>query len=523
MKDSLRAYYTESDDITSFMINRLNLDESDIVLEPSAGEGCFIDAILKKCNVARIDALDIDDKAVKVLKRKYKNYTQVNVRKTDSLFDSELDNLAEANTEIILNANVFDGEQLSMITNPNGLYSKVVGNPPYGAWQEYSKRNLLKKKYPGQYVKETYSLFLLRCLSVLKTSGRLSFIIPDTFLYVNMHTKLREILLSQTKILDILIFPSNFFPGISFGYSNLSIITLEKADYYTALNNEFVIYKGFESPEQFETLSESDASVDIERFVFRQAEVMKAPKHRFILGSHKNSKLLLESNACIGDYADVVTGFYSGDNKRFMKVKSKETRGGKNYEVVNPQLIFECKSIEGIPEIDEGYVKYIKGAGKKKYIRDDTEWYVRWDADTVKYYIKDRKARFQNSEYYFKKGIAIPMVKSSNIRATIIEGALFDQSIVGVFPKDPALYKYFLAFLNSNVFNELIHIINPTANNSSNYVKQIPFIYPSEETLRTVNNSVDTIIDSICKGYEDIVDKQQIILDDLFDTVYNTK
>ena len=59
-------------------------------------------------------------------------------------------------------------EQLDCFGAIGGHYDKVIGNPPYGAWQDYDKRDLLKKKYPSQYVKETYSLFLLRCISVLK-------------------------------------------------------------------------------------------------------------------------------------------------------------------------------------------------------------------------------------------------------------------------------------------------------------------------------------------------------------------
>lgn len=84
--------------------------------------------------------------------------------------------------------------------------------------------------------------------------GRLSFIIPDTYLFLNMHSRLRELIISNTKIDEILIFPSRFFPGVSFGYSNLSIITLERCGKKTALEHTFRVIQGFNSSSEFATL-----------------------------------------------------------------------------------------------------------------------------------------------------------------------------------------------------------------------------------------------------------------------------
>ena len=193
MKDEFCAYYTESDDITSYMAARLGIEENDVILEPSAGEGIFIDEILKQKTNTKIDALDINEQAISVLYNKYSNNPNVSVRLTDTLFDEELDRYTTSalwlkNTDTLLD------EQLDLFSYSGGHYDKVICNPPYGAWQDYDKRNQLKKKYVGQYVKETYTLFLLRSISVLKMGGRLSFIIPDTFLFLNMHEKLRKIL-----------------------------------------------------------------------------------------------------------------------------------------------------------------------------------------------------------------------------------------------------------------------------------------------------------------------------------------
>ena len=493
MKDVYCAYYTESDDITSYMATRLGINENDEILEPSAGEGIFIDEVLKRNVPIKIDALDINEKAISVLQSKFEGNPNVNIRLTDTLFDEELDKYT-VSTLWLKNTDTLLDEQLDIFGMSGGHYDKVIGNPPYGAWQDYDKRDLLKKKYPGQYVKETYTLFLLRSISVLKMGGRLSFIIPDTFLFLNMHDKLRKILLTSTKIDEVMIFPSKFFPGVSFGYSNLSIITLEKCEREEALNNVVRIIKGFKSSSEFESVLRNNYPDHLKVFELNQYDVFTAEKSRFIIAEDEVASMIGTTDKKLGDVADIVTGFYSGNNKKFICAQSGQVKGSKDYEVVKSDKIYDCRSLSGIDKTDEGYVPYIKSSSPYRYKRASDEWYVRWDKQTVKFYNDDQKARFQNSQFYFKTGVAIPMVKSSEIRATFMEKRVFDQSIVGIFPKDANNLYYILALMNSDIINKLIHIINPTANNSSNYVKQLPYIEPSKSDRNFINKTVEEIM-----------------------------
>lgn len=60
MKDTYCSYYTNSENITSYMISKLEINNGDIILEPSAGEGIFIDEVLRLNKSVQIDALDIN-------------------------------------------------------------------------------------------------------------------------------------------------------------------------------------------------------------------------------------------------------------------------------------------------------------------------------------------------------------------------------------------------------------------------------------------------------------------------------
>ena len=85
------------------------------------------------------------------------------------------------------------------------------------------------------------------------------------------------------------------------------------------------------------------------------------------------------------------------------------------------------------------------------------------------------------------------MVKSKKIKSNLIENQVFDQSVVGVFPKDPNLLYYLLGFFNTDVFNTIVHTINPTANNSSNYIKKVPVIV-NEDGINYINGLVEQLV-----------------------------
>lgn len=113
------------------------------------------------------------------------------------------------------------------------------------------------------------------------------------------------------------------------------------------------------------------------------------------------------------------------------------------------------------------------------------------------------------------------MVKSNQIKAFLIENRVFDQSIVGIFPKDPSKLLYILALMNSDAINELLHVINPTANNSANYVKQIPYKEPSKETLKMVSDKVNEILKNMNEGSITECDKLHRDVNSIINGIYH--
>lgn len=492
-----QAFYTKSTAIVDYMISKLLLNATDKVFEPCGGDGVFIEAILAKNKEATIDICELNPTSVAILKDKFRSFRGVTIRESDTLLDDEL----------------------SFKSTFGGFYDKIIANPPYGAWQDFKKRAVLKKMYVDLYVKESYALFLYRCIELLKDDGMLTFIIPDTFLNLHTHKALRKHILSKTKIVELVLFPSSFFPGVNFGYANLSIITLQKSCRYDeCMGNIFNVISNFTSVEELSTLS--SANLNVHRFT--QKEVLTNPDYAFFISDDANvvdsiNKTVLK----IGDIAHCVTGFYSGDDKTFLQVSNKDVKNGKNYQLVEQERINQdykntSTILDGING-NQCFVPIVKG-GNTKYLKPET-WFMNWSKEAVEHYKSDKKARFQNPKYYFQFGIGVPMISSSSITAALIENKLFDQSIVGIFPKDESLVYYLLAFFNSPTCNKLIRTINPSANNPANYLKKIPFIEPSEEHKAFVTEKVKEILTRITlsEGYESYLEME---INQVFITIY---
>ena len=454
-----QAFYTKSTPIVDYMVHKLLIKSTDKIFEPCGGDGVFIEAILDTNEFANIDVCELDNAAIRTLNKKFSHYLNVNIRQCDTLLDNDL----------------------SFNSSFGGVYDKIIANPPYGAWQDLEKRDKLKKLFSNIYVKETYALFLYRCIELLKEDGMLTFIIPDTFLNLHTHEALRKHILTQTKIVELVLFPSSFFPNVNFGYANLSIITLQKCPIRNdCLDNEFTIINEFRSVEQLSNPYEKQ----LNQQVYHQRSVFNNAGHAFLMAKNKRIVQVINNAALnIGDIAHCVTGFYSGNDKAFLQVINSNLKNGKNYEVINEDLVnreyTNCSDLlEGLNS-DKYFLPIVKG-GNTKYLKPES-WFMNWSKEAVAHYKTDKKARFQNPKYYFKFGIGVPMISASKITASLIENKLFDQSIVGIFPKNVDMTHYLLGFFNSPTCNSLIRTINPSANNPANYIKKIPFIEPSIE------------------------------------------
>lgn len=468
-KDPYRAFFTTDEAIGDYMASLLDLKEGDALLEPAAGDGHLIAAARQIEPRIGVTAYELHPEYSANLRRRFAKADSVEVYERDTILCPDLD--------------------LRETFGPK--FTKIIANPPYGGWQEHERRADLKKKFPGFYVRETYSLFLLRSLRLLEEGGKLVFIIPATLLYLNLHSALRRLILEDYTCDSIDIFKSDLFPGVAFGYADLCIIgiTARRPSPSHSLRLRFV-----DSLDEF-----SDANhVEAKSSFLIQKDLLRVDGCAIPL-SPPNSALRSCSGTTlqIGDIAKCVTGFYSGNDRRFLRIANRAVKRAADYEIVDERFIERDPSeiphpLDGI-EGERAFIPILKGGGFN-FVKPPL-WFVDWSQSAVQHYKSDKKARFQNPTFYFKKGVGFPMVTSSRPTAALIQNSLFDQSIVGIFPTGDVSLEFLLAYCNSCPFWKSLKAVNPSANNSAKYVLRTPIHLPDKETQDDITTKTKELLD----------------------------
>ncbi|RKZ38284.1 MAG: restriction endonuclease subunit M, partial [Gammaproteobacteria bacterium] len=120
------------------------------------------------------------------------------------------------NEELRYRINAFDWEEEFAKIMGNGGFDVVIGNPPYlySAGQNYP--DYFNKNYQlKQYQTDFYVYFIERALSLSHKEGKLSFIVPDSWLNSQHFSKVRNHLLTKHKLDKILIFDYLVFKGVT--------------------------------------------------------------------------------------------------------------------------------------------------------------------------------------------------------------------------------------------------------------------------------------------------------------------
>ena len=170
------------------------------VLDPGCGTGQFIDGIIRWCErrglpLPQIVGVESDPRHIPSLHSKYSNLPTVQIHHADFLGGAE------------------------------GSFNFVVGNPPYvpiTALSETEKAEYRHRFSTARGRFDLYMLFFEQSLRMLSPGGRLVFITPEKYLYVDTASPLRE-LLAKHHVEEIRLFPEDTF-GQLVTYPTITVI-----------------------------------------------------------------------------------------------------------------------------------------------------------------------------------------------------------------------------------------------------------------------------------------------------------
>ena len=218
-KDNLEVRKENGIYITPYNIIEKCFENEDIskykdILEPSFGTGQFIDVITNLCKIKKskvkisITGVELYDELYKLVKIKYeknKNITLLNV------------------------------DFLNWKTEK--LYDLIIGNPPYFELTITKEQKEEYKEIVSGRV-NIYSLFIYKCINLLKPNGKLIFVIPTSLLSSKYFEKLRYYIHKICAIEDIIILGSKDFKD---ALQSTMIFKITKLSEINKTNNNFVI------------------------------------------------------------------------------------------------------------------------------------------------------------------------------------------------------------------------------------------------------------------------------------------
>lgn len=273
-KKELAQFFTVDQKVQETMCDLLGNSEVGRVLEPSAGSGLLMRAVVKNCRSLDPDCVD----------------------------GFELDDTV---TPCDPSLRIFYGDFFSLSDGKEGTYDSIIGNPPYLAWKNVPSRTRelsrsVKEKYSDKC--NLYHLFIDRCIDLLAPGGQMVMIVPKEWLYSTSAAPLRRKMFlsgSVTHLIDLgetKVFPDADVPAvIIFRYLKNAVETVSDD-------------KVLERETLFRMWEWDDSRWEKRRSVFDTRNDSLAIQ---------SSELLSDFKHTVGDFFKVRVGLVSGADKIF--------------------------------------------------------------------------------------------------------------------------------------------------------------------------------------------------------------
>ncbi|MDP3298276.1 MAG: N-6 DNA methylase, partial [Thermodesulfovibrionia bacterium] len=199
--------------------------------------------------------------------------------------------------------NVFDWNAEFPEIMKRGGFDAVIGNPPYGATLLESTVIYLKNKSSTYVLRgESYLVFIEKAITLLKKAGQFGYIVPDTYLNLGFTQSLRDYLLQNTRLREIVSLPSKVFTAATV---DTTLLFAEKAERSHAYHKHDVLVKSFNKKKIISSVSQPDRIFSISTEIWHKQKA-------FNISSDNTEALLINKienfNKKIEDVADMFSG-----------------------------------------------------------------------------------------------------------------------------------------------------------------------------------------------------------------------
>lgn len=207
------------------------------------------------------------------------------------------------------NFNFINGDFFQLSKNKEENFDIIFGNPPFVAWKNIEKpvqENITELMGKQTGAINLYTLFIEKCIELLKPGGELIFIVPKEWLYMTSAGKLRKKIVETGKITNIIncgeekLFPDADIPAL-------------------------IIFKFVKNDKNLENNKETENIVKMKNLNDKQWEekILKFINNGFLF-INKDLEKFVNTDTVLGDYFDAKVGVVSGADNIY-KIDNKES------------------------------------------------------------------------------------------------------------------------------------------------------------------------------------------------------
>lgn len=306
----LRGGYYTPKVLADFIVKNIVKKKSMSILEPSCGDGVFLDSIsdyISEEQIKSVEAIEIIEEEANKVKK------SVNIKKIK-----------------VINKDFFDFYH----KNQSRKYDLILGNPPYIRYQYLTEeqRNIQSEILVSNGMKanrliNSWVCFLVACIEMLEDKGSIGFVIPAELLQVVYAEDLRQFLSNRLSKITLLTFRQLVFPDIE-----QEVVVLMGEKDLSVSASEAVI-----SVVEYDNLDDM-IETNLKEIDYQIIEHTKAKWTHYFLNSKENNLIYKYRDhinfTTFDKIAIVNVGITTGNNKYF----SVEQNTVEEYELENVVL-----------------------------------------------------------------------------------------------------------------------------------------------------------------------------------------
>ncbi|CAI1102049.1 Modification methylase Eco57IB [Serratia quinivorans] len=372
MSKEFGVFYTPKF-LIDFIIDKLPLDtvnnKNINVIEPSAGDGRFIDNLIDKASQTTINAtlVEINNNSAKILNEKFINKEEIKIINSDFLYYK--------------NDRKFD---------------IVLGNPPYISKKHLTKNQiercreiLSSASIPSIADKNIWTSFIIRCTQMLEDNGVMALVLPFDLLQVKFGSHIQSYLIDNFSRIEI--YTSNKLAFDKAEQDTIILLAFKKSKNKGLYVNELEFDENGKNKSKLLFQSEDECRELISRDENIKWSSLNLSDHELNFLIKLSGKL---SN--IGSYATSRPGIVTAANSFFIVPKSKiEEYSLHEYSVpiiqksqfFQKKIIFNKSDFEKIVEL------------KKPSYFIDLSTYIKNSSERVESYLKLGESQGINKRY----------------------------------------------------------------------------------------------------------------------------